>query len=283
MNKSRLREYFSKELGWGWRREYESRAVFAFLVNAAELYENGVILDAGAGRKRYEPFFQDCIYISQEHEQGINFKGMQDVSYDLVGPLDERIPLKDNSVDGILSSSVIEHLRHPERFFEEAFRVLVPGGRLFVIVPFCIAEHEVPFDFNRPTRFGLKLWFESAGFQEITINAGSSSTKTICTLFPKAVREDMLRCCHITSRDILAASRKQGWHVAILTALHFVYIRIVMILVKVFCYGIALLVDRGPYDTVSLTDGWIAVATKPGKYIKRNFKDKTEFMQAQKI
>jgi predicted SAM-dependent methyltransferase len=44
---------------------------------------------------------------------------MQDVNYDLVGPIDEGIPLKDNSVDGILSSSVLEDLRYPEKFFSK--------------------------------------------------------------------------------------------------------------------------------------------------------------------
>jgi hypothetical protein len=56
MNKSMLREYFSKELRWGWHRQYESQAVFAFLINAAELYKNGVIRMLAPGGKDMNHF-----------------------------------------------------------------------------------------------------------------------------------------------------------------------------------------------------------------------------------
>jgi hypothetical protein len=137
--------------------------------------------------------------------------------------------------------------------------------------------------FNRPTRFGLKRWFEDAGFQGIVIKPGSSATKTVCTLFPGAVRDDLLGCCNRTWRDILADARKQGWHVVVLTVLLFGYIKIFMTVVKLFCFGVTLLVDRGPHDEINLPDGWIALATKPGKYNRRSFKDKAEFIKLQKI
>ena len=125
MEIDKLRSYFSDTLKWGWG--YEAQAVFEFLCSAASKLEGGgVVLDAGAGRKRYSPYFEGAIYLSQEHAPGISFKGMSDVSYDLIGPIDEKILLKDNSIDLVLSTSVLEHLRYPEKFIRDAFRVLRP-------------------------------------------------------------------------------------------------------------------------------------------------------------
>lgn len=45
------------------------------------------------------------------------------------------LPFKDNTFDGIIASSVVEHLERPELFFWEAWKVLKPNGWLKVIVP----------------------------------------------------------------------------------------------------------------------------------------------------
>jgi len=53
----------------------------------------------------------------------------------LVVDANERLPFDDASYDLIWCSEVIEHLRDPEHFRNEAFRLLKPGGRLVLTTP----------------------------------------------------------------------------------------------------------------------------------------------------
>lgn len=168
-----LWEHFSKTLNWG--GSLESRITFEFLINAREFSKGRVILDAGAGHQRYKPFFDTSIYISQEHPSGIEFKKMQGIEYDLISPLDGQIPLKSDSIASVICTSVVEHVRYPEMFFAESYRVLGSGGRFYIHVPFTYHEHEVPYDFQRPTSYGLKAWLQGAGFRKISIIPASNS------------------------------------------------------------------------------------------------------------
>lgn len=54
---------------------------------------------------------------------------------DTLADLNETWPFEDNSVGVIRASHVFEHLRNPIHTMNEAFRVLAPGGWLFIEVP----------------------------------------------------------------------------------------------------------------------------------------------------
>jgi len=51
----------------------------------------------------------------------------------------ERLPLRSQSVDAILALDTLHHLPSPARFFEEAVRVLRPGGRVGMLEPWVSA------------------------------------------------------------------------------------------------------------------------------------------------
>jgi len=51
----------------------------------------------------------------------------------------ENLPVADNSVDVVISNCVINLAPNKKRVFEEAFRVLVPNGRLMVF-RYCLIE-----------------------------------------------------------------------------------------------------------------------------------------------
>lgn len=64
---------------------------------------------------------------------------------DIVAPGDQ-LPLEDSSVDFVVSSHVIEHFPDPIKALKEWYRVVKPGGYLYVIAP-----HKVrTFDRRRP-------------------------------------------------------------------------------------------------------------------------------------
>ena len=76
---------------------------------------------------------------------------------DLVGD-GHRLPFRSNSVARIVCTGVLEHVNFPEKVVAEMARVLRPGGRLYVAVPFLQGFHPgsgTQQDFQRYTHVGL--------------------------------------------------------------------------------------------------------------------------------
>ncbi len=236
-----LRQYFSNTLHWG--NGYQAQLVFAFLKEAgAEAGSGGVVLDAGAGYQRYKPFFDESIYLAQEHPvAGELNKGIHD--YDILSDV-ARIPLKDGCVDLVLSTSSLEHIQRPDQFFAEANRVLAPGGALYVNVPFVHPEHETPFDFQRPTRYGLRGYYERAGFERVSVEPSSSSTEAAQFLL-YAISEDSQR----PGRSVVT----RAW------------MKFLRVSAKRMCGLLIRTFDRGPNERTTFPVGWIAKGYKQGE------------------
>jgi SAM-dependent methyltransferase len=54
---------------------------------------------------------------------------------DVVFDVQQRWPFEDNTVTEVYASHVIEHLDHPQQFFDEAWRVLKPHASLWIRTP----------------------------------------------------------------------------------------------------------------------------------------------------
>ena len=239
MTTEELRRYWIEDLSWGW--SHQSQCVFDFLCRAREAARGRVLLDAGAGHQRYKPFFADAMYLAQEHQAGVDMKRIQD--YHILGDV-KRLPVEDGCIDIVLSTVAIEHIRYPVAFFEEAFRILRPGGSLWVQAPFVYNEHEQPYDFQRPTRYGLLRWFEDAGFEDIEVQPTSSSTDSICSLAKYALDEDIKRL-------------EGGWlRMQMARTLRSITKRNLALVRRVF--------DRGPCETTTMPLGWLSVGRKAG-------------------
>lgn len=275
-----LQDCWIHKMKMGWGKSSGEKLGFYFYQNAANFLKGGVVLDAGAGRLRFKPFFENSIYLSQEHISGIKLKRMDEISYDLISPLDQKIPLKDNCVDGIICNSTLEHLKYPEKFMAEAFRVLKPGGRLYISVPFICLEHEVPYDFQRPTRFGLKRWLEDVGFTKINIEAGSTCVQSLTAYLSVAIVYDLLQTNQNPKKLLFEILKQEdGIKKLVRKTPNFIMAGVAYIFMKLFVIFVNALTNVEVYQEANMPTGWLAVASKPGQYIKKNYQDKESFLR----
>lgn len=80
-----------------------------------------------------------------------------DYNPDIVGDI-HALPLDDNSIDAIICMAVLEHVKNPFLAMQEMYRVLKPGGQLYLYVPFLYYYHPMkPYydDYWRFTKDGL--------------------------------------------------------------------------------------------------------------------------------
>jgi len=68
------------------------------------------------------------------------------------------LPITSNSVDLVLSIAVLEHLPEPVASITEMYRILKPGGHIYIEIPFLQPFHSSPHDYYRATLPGLKHW-----------------------------------------------------------------------------------------------------------------------------
>jgi len=107
-------------------------------------------LEVGAyGRPTYGRFFSNKTGLDIRPGPGV----------DVVGSVYE-LPFEDEAFDLVLCMVVMEHLEDPKKAIEEMKRVLKPGGRILVSVPFLFPIHDAPGDYWRFTKYGLQILFK---------------------------------------------------------------------------------------------------------------------------
>ncbi len=141
---------------------------------------SGRLIDFGCGRKPFEKLFQVSEYIGLDIEEtGHDHRHSKvDIYYD-----GKHIPFPDQSFDALFSSEVLEHVFNVEQIIAEWHRVLKPGGRCLVTIPFCWNEHEVPYDFARYTSFAVKDLFERNGFRIVVLKKSGHFARVVFQLW----------------------------------------------------------------------------------------------------
>lgn len=123
----------------------------------------GRLLDVGCGSKPYRRLFHVETYVGLDIDsEASRRRGVADALYD-----GKRFPFEDGSFDAILCNQVLEHVFNPNEFLDEIRRVLAPGGRMLLTVPFVWDEHEQPWDYARYSSFGLRALLERHGLRVI--------------------------------------------------------------------------------------------------------------------
>jgi SAM-dependent methyltransferase len=95
---------------------------------------------------------------------------------DIVGSV-ENIPSDDNRFSLIVTQEVLEHVENPFLAMQEIARVLRPGGKAYVQLPFMIGYHPCPKDFWRFTHEGIVQLAEHSGLRciETGVSVGSAT------------------------------------------------------------------------------------------------------------
>lgn len=142
-------------------------AIVAFVRAFADGLPAGTrILDAGAGAAPYRELFAHCDYRTQDWPGSVHAGPL---AADYVGDLHEELPIEAGSFDAVLCTEVLEHVADPALVLAELRRILRPGGRLAVTVPFVGVLHEEPHDHRRPTSYGLAALLDGADFTGIDV------------------------------------------------------------------------------------------------------------------
>jgi len=103
---------------------------------------------------------------------------------DIVGDIQE-LPLPDESEKAIVCLSVLEHVENPFKAASELYRVLAPGAKCLIYVPFLFyyhAEKGYYGDYWRFTEDSLRLLFRP--FTELHIQPTRGPIETLIRLSP---------------------------------------------------------------------------------------------------
>jgi len=149
-----LKEIYSKE-----RRPYTSypAKLCKYIVDNYFKRNYKTLLDVGCGRGEHLREFQKL---------GVQVKGVdiskeaqelsKDLEIDIVDIEKEPLPYKDRNFDVVFNKSLIEHLRNPDNFMREAYRVLKPEGRLITMTPDWKSVYDIFYeDYTHKTPFTL--------------------------------------------------------------------------------------------------------------------------------
>lgn len=104
-----------------------------------------IIINLGSGIKRLHP-------------EIINLDIFPFNNVDLVTDA-TKLPIRDNSVDMIITESTLEHIPDADRAIKEICRVVKTGGYVFISIPFVFPFHASPNDYMRLTAEGIKNKF----------------------------------------------------------------------------------------------------------------------------
>lgn len=116
---------------------------------------DALVLDVGSGRGDFSQLVQ------QRDSLSLDIYPYPEV--DIVCNLTHVNPFRENSFDAIVLMNVLEHVFDTQIFLNALVKILKPGGKLFVAVPFLLKVHQAPFDFVRFTEFSLQRLGEERG------------------------------------------------------------------------------------------------------------------------
>lgn len=145
----------------------------------------GRLLDIGAADRWVEPLLPDSLeYVALDYPPTgqLLYGALPDVFGDAAC-----LPWRNECFDVVLCLEVLEHVLDPSRVLAELARVLRPGGRAWISMPFLYPLHDAPFDFQRFTEFGLRRDMQRAGLQVVSMRKSGHALRAAGLLMCLAI------------------------------------------------------------------------------------------------
>ena len=153
--------------------DYPSK-LCSYLFQIFNLKKGMKMLEPGCGRGEFLNNFKklglDVVGLDIS-EESLNYGN--DFEVKICNVEKEKLPFDDDTFDVIYSKSFIEHLYYPEKYLEEAYRVLKPEGILITLVPDWESNFKTYFDdFTHRSPFthvSLKDAYLMNGFKNVNV------------------------------------------------------------------------------------------------------------------
>jgi SAM-dependent methyltransferase len=146
---------------------------------------SGALLDIGAADRWIEPVLPAGVqYVALDYPT---------TGHDLYGATPHvfadavHLPFPNGSFNAVICLEVLEHVPDPAIVVNEIARVLTPGGRAWISMPFLYPLHDAPFDFQRYTEFGLRRDIQRAGLEIVTFQRSCHAIRAAGLLMCLAV------------------------------------------------------------------------------------------------
>ncbi len=150
-----------------------------------KLHARGRLVDLGCGTvplyAAYRPLVSEITCVDWSGSAGS--AQHLDVAHDLNQPL----PLADARYDTAILSDVLEHIRKPEALLAEVQRILAPGGKLLLNVPFFYWLHEQPHDYFRYSEHALRSFIEQCGLRLLSLEGLGGAPEVLADVVGKHV------------------------------------------------------------------------------------------------
>jgi len=177
-----------------------------------EIAKEKNVLDIGSGMHfqkelaKYKKYFINSDYktldVSEKYKP------------DIVGDI-HNLPLEDTSVDAIICKAVLEHVQDPFKAVDEIYRVLKPGGKCLVYVPFLYPYHASQAnykDYYRYTADGVKYLFRN--FSKIESCSVRGYFETIINLLPlKLLRKIFVIPARFLDKIFISKNQTSGYNI----------------------------------------------------------------------
>ncbi|WP_354256507.1 class I SAM-dependent methyltransferase [Bradyrhizobium sp. F1.13.3] len=153
---------------------------------ALRLHASGRLLDLGCGKAPLYGVYRNLVneVTCIDWGNSLHQTTYLDKEADLTQPID----YPDGAFDTIVLSDVLEHIPVPMDLCLEISRLLSPGGKLIMSVPFYYPLHEAPHDYYRYTEFALRRFMDHSGMRIVCLNPVGGAVEIVLDVISKNIR-----------------------------------------------------------------------------------------------